>query len=158
PRLPRQVELSPTDLAGWNGSGCSGTGSCVVTMSAAQTVTATFTQTFTLTVNKAGTWARSIASAPPGITCTTAFAAFGTGTTVTLTATPAAGSTCTGGSGSGCTGTGACTVMMSAARAVTATFTASSAGGFTDNSLVASTTVGKVVHVTELRTAINAAP
>src|SRR5262249_33089951 len=48
---------------------------------------------------------------------------FASGTAVTLTATPAAGSTFTGWSG-GCTGTAnTCTVTMSAAQSVTATFT-----------------------------------
>src|SRR4030095_5918505 len=42
---------------------------------------------------------------------------------VTLTATPAAGSTFAGWSGA-CSGTGSCTVTMSAARSVTATFNA----------------------------------
>jgi hypothetical protein len=72
-----------------------------------------------------------------------------------LTATPAAGSTFTGWSGS-CSGTGTCSVAMSAARAVAATF-AANPGGFTDNPLVAGTTIMKATHITELRTAINAA-
>src|SRR5439155_9283102 len=33
-------------LTGWSGGGCSGTGTCVVTLSAATTVTATFAPTF----------------------------------------------------------------------------------------------------------------
>src|SRR5207249_8670541 len=33
-------------LSGWSGGGCSGTGTCVVTLSAATTVTATFAPTF----------------------------------------------------------------------------------------------------------------
>jgi len=72
-----------------------------------------------------------------------------------LTATPAAGSTFTGWSGGGCSGIGTCTVTLSAATTVAAAFSAT--GGFTDNPLVAATTVGKAVHVTELRTAIAAA-
>src|SRR5262249_57052425 len=63
-----------------------------------------------------------------GISCgTTCSASFTTGTAVTLTATPAAGSTFIGWSGGGCTGTGACNVTMSATQSVTATFAVQSA-------------------------------
>jgi hypothetical protein len=74
---------------------------------------------------------------------------------VTLTATPAAGSTFTSWSGA-CTGSGGCTVTMSAARTVTATFGVSTVT-FTDDPLVTGTTMIKVVHIAELRTAIAAA-
>jgi endo-1,4-beta-xylanase len=75
---------------------------------------------FTLTVNKAGTGTGTVAGA--SINCgTTCSASLATGTTVTLTATPASGSTFAGWSGA-CTGTSACTVSMTAARTVTATF------------------------------------
>src|SRR5206468_7741022 len=61
--------------------------------------------------------------APAGIACgTTCAAAFASGTAVTLTAAPAAGSTFSGWSGGGCTGTGTCTVTVNAAQTVTATF------------------------------------
>ncbi|MGH7348188.1 MAG: hypothetical protein ACREK4_25000, partial [Candidatus Rokuibacteriota bacterium] len=56
-----------------------------------------------------------------------------------------------------CAGTGPCSVTMSAARAVTASFSAGSGGGFTDSLLTAGTTVEKAVHITELRTAIDLA-
>ncbi|MFI5007067.1 MAG: FG-GAP repeat domain-containing protein, partial [Solirubrobacterales bacterium] len=45
-------------FSGWSGGGCSGTGTCSVSMNAATTVTASFTaqaQQFNLTVSKAGT-------------------------------------------------------------------------------------------------------
>jgi hypothetical protein len=71
---------------------------------------------------------------------------------VTLTATPVAGSTFTNWTGA-CTGAGGCTVTMSAARAVTANFGVS-AVTFTDNPLVAQTSVIKIVHIAELRTTI----
>jgi hypothetical protein len=46
-------------FAGWSGGGCSGTGTCVTTMDAAKTVTATFTQYITVTVpNGSETWSR----------------------------------------------------------------------------------------------------
>ena len=61
-------------------------------------------------------------SSPSGISCgATCSATYGSGTVVNLTATPAGGSTFTGWSGA-CTGTGSCSVTMSAAKTVTATF------------------------------------
>jgi len=123
-----QVTLTATPSAGstftgWSGA-CSGTGSCVVTMDAAKSVTATFTlQQLTLTVSKAGTGSGTVTSSPAGINCgTTCSAAYNSGTSVTLTATSAAGSTFTSWSGA-CSGTGSCVVTMNAARSVTATFT-----------------------------------
>ncbi len=74
-----------------------------------------------LTVNKVGTG--TVTSSPVGIdcgvTCTTTVVP---GTAVTLTATSLMGSVFTGWSGGGCTGTGACTVTVSVATTVTATF------------------------------------
>jgi hypothetical protein len=78
----------------------------------------------TLTVSRTGTGTGTVTSAPAGIACgTTCSAGFLAGTVVTLTATPAPGSSFAGWSGA-CTGTGTCTVTMSAPRAVTAAFTA----------------------------------
>ncbi len=123
------VTLTATPAAGsaftgWSGGGCSGTGTCQVTMSADRSVTATFTVTHTLTVTKSGTGSGSVSSSPAGIDCgATCSTSFNEGTVVTLTATPAAGSTFTGWSGAGCSGTGTCTVTMSGDQSVTATFT-----------------------------------
>ena len=113
-------------FAGWSGGGCAGTGTCMVTMSTAQTVTATFTlNTYPVTVTLAGNGGGSVASTPAGITCGADCAEnFGHGTMVTLTATPAAGSTFTGWTGGGCTGTAPCMLTVTASAAVTATFTA----------------------------------
>ncbi len=121
---------SGSTFSGWSGA-CSGTGSCVVTMSAARDVTATFTttppSTQTLTVSKAGSGSGSVSSTPAGVSCgSSCSASFATGTSVTLTAAAASGSTFSGWSGA-CSGTGSCVVTMSAARDVTATFTNSSA-------------------------------
>jgi uncharacterized repeat protein (TIGR01451 family)/uncharacterized repeat protein (TIGR02543 family) len=113
-------------FAGWSGEGCSGTGTCQVTMSAARSVTATFNTvpTHTLTVTKTGSGSGSVTSAPTGINCgPTCAASFNEGTMVTLTATPAAGSAFTGWSGAGCSSTGTCQVTMSSDQTVTATFT-----------------------------------
>jgi hypothetical protein len=78
--------------------------------------------TFDLSVSKAGTGSGTVTSSPAGIDCgSTCTAGYTSGTSVTLTATPAAGSVFAGWSGA-CSGTGTCTVAMSAARSVTATF------------------------------------
>ena len=110
-------------FTGWSGA-CTGTGSCVVTMNAAQSVTATFdTQTFPLTVSLSGNGTGGVSSTPPGIACPgTCTASFPEGTAVTLTAQAAPGTLFQGWTGAGCAGTGTCVVTMSAAQAVTATF------------------------------------
>ena len=130
--LPDQA----SEFTGWSGSGCSGTGPCEVTMSAAHTVTATFAllppPTHELTVAKAGAPADgTVISAPTGIDCgPTCSHDFAAGSDVTLTATADTGSTFTGWSGSGisCSGTGTCTVALNADEIVTATFNSVPAG------------------------------
>jgi uncharacterized repeat protein (TIGR02543 family) len=117
---------SGSTFAGWSGAGCSGTSSCTVTMSTAQTVTATFNSqvtTYALTVTRSGSGTGTVTSSTGGINCgSTCSANIASGTTVTLTAAAASGSTF-GGWSNGCTGTSAtCTVSMTAARTVTATF------------------------------------
>jgi len=112
-------------FAGWSGGGCSGTGTCPVTMNTATTVNATFTlDLFTLTVTPNGNGTGTVNSVPTGIDCgLDCTEAYDNGTVVTLFAAAAGNSTFTGWSGSGCSGTGTCVVTMSAARSVTATFT-----------------------------------
>jgi len=111
-------------FTGWQGA-CSGTTPvCTVSMTAPQTVTATFGyQQYALTVTKSGSGAGIITSLPPaidcGITCT---ALLEHGTVVTLTTTPGARSAFAGWSGA-CTALGPCVVTMTAATALTATFT-----------------------------------
>ncbi len=115
-------------FAGWSGGGCSGTGSCTVTMNQAQNVTATFNlERLLLSVTKVGNGAGVVTSSPTGINCGEQCASsYDFGSTVTLTAVPASGSVFTGWSGA-CVGSQAtCSVTMSQARAVTATFTAGS--------------------------------
>jgi uncharacterized repeat protein (TIGR02543 family) len=80
---------------------------------------------FALSVAKAGTGTGTVTSSPAGISCgSTCTANFSSGASVTLTPAASSGSTFAGWSGA-CTGTGACTVSMTAARAVTATFNSS---------------------------------
>jgi hypothetical protein len=85
---------------------------------------------FTLTVSKAGNGGGSVSSSPTGIDCgTDCTQDYDQAASVTLSATPAAGSTFTGWSGSGCAAAGTCQVSMTAARSVTATFTQIDADG-----------------------------
>jgi hypothetical protein len=126
-----QVTLTATagagsTFAGWTGAGCSGAGTCVVTVDAAKTVTATFTLNEALTVTKTGTGALhgTVTSAPAGIACGNDCSEnFGVGTMVTLTATVTAGAaTFTGWSGA-CSGTTpTCVVTVAGATNAIAAF------------------------------------
>jgi hypothetical protein len=111
-------------FAGWSGA-CTGTGSCQVTMNSGQTITATFSliaSQHTLTVTRRGQGNGTVTSSPAGINCGgTCSASYGTGTAVTLTATPAAGSRFAGWRGA-CSGRGTCQVTVNAAVHVVATF------------------------------------
>ena len=54
-RTPSSTAATGSTFAGWSGGGCSGTGTCVTTVNADTTVTATFTlDKHTLTVSSAG--------------------------------------------------------------------------------------------------------
>jgi hypothetical protein len=128
------VTLTPaaaagSEFTGWSGA-CAGTGACHVTMSEAESVTASFTleegtpppSEFQLTVFTTGLGSGTVSSSPSGVACgSTCAAKFQTGALVTLTPAAAAGSEFTGWSGV-CVGTGACAVTMSEARSVSASF------------------------------------
>jgi phospholipase C len=93
-------------------------------------VTATFNtaaaNSFQLSVLTSGSGTGTVSSSPAGITCgATCSASFASGTAVTLTASPNAGTTFGGWSGGGCSGTGTCSVNLTANTSVTATFNAS---------------------------------
>ncbi|CAK0758371.1 putative High-affinity leucine-specific transport system, periplasmic binding protein LivK [Gammaproteobacteria bacterium] len=116
---------SNATFTGWSGD-CTGTsGTCTLSMTAARNVTATFAPiTYLLTVNRSGTGNGTVSSAPAGITqcaSATCVANFSSGTSVTLTASPATDSTFTGWSGD-CTGSDTCVVSMTAAKNVTLRF------------------------------------
>ncbi|WP_040335817.1 beta strand repeat-containing protein [Candidatus Magnetobacterium casense] len=123
-----------TNLGGdcsWTGIGSS-KGSCTVTMSQNRFVTAAFSEVagmgFTLAVTKYGTGSGTVTPSTGSLNWwgdNFGTAKYSTGmsiTSVTLTATATAGSVFTGWSGA-CSGTSStCTVTMSAAKNVTATF------------------------------------
>jgi endo-1,4-beta-xylanase len=137
-------------FAGWGGA-CSGMQTCAGSLNADYAVTAIFDSgggTFPLTVNKTGTGSGTVTSSPAGISCgSTCSASFASGASVTLTAAAAAGSTFAGWSGP-CSGTAPCTVSMSAAQTVSASFNGGTGGantmGFIGCSMAENTAQGYV--------------
>jgi hypothetical protein len=80
-------------------------------------------QQYAVTVEKSGTGLGTVTSNPAGISCgDNCSESYDSGTQVTLTATPQAGSTFDGWSGGGCSGTGSCTITLNSDVTVTATF------------------------------------
>ena len=122
------VTLTATPAAGsaftgWAGGGCSGTGTCQVTLNADTTVKATFALTVTLSVSRAGSGSGSVTSSPAGISCgSSCSAAFPMGASVTLAAHAGSKSKFGGWSGGGCSGTGTCHLTLNAPTSVKATF------------------------------------
>ncbi|MEO8154831.1 MAG: InlB B-repeat-containing protein, partial [Rhizobacter sp.] len=116
----------------WTGA-CTGSSTCTVAMSTAKSVGAVFTAlpTYGLTVQTSGAGSGTITSSPSGISCgATCTATFNSGTSVQLTPSPAAGSSFSSWGGA-CSGSGSCTVSMSSAQTVTATFAVSTSSGKT---------------------------
>jgi hypothetical protein len=118
------------DFDGWSGDCLSfnTASTCTLTMNGSKSVSADFEgddATYTLTAQVSGTGSGTITGA--GLKCASSGGAGcsspqANGATVTVTATPAAGSTFTGWSGA-CSGAGtSCKVAMTAAKSVTATF------------------------------------
>lgn len=127
-------------FAGWGGA-CSGTTTgCVITMNEARRVTAAFVPvqvgvTYNLTLSVTGSG--RVTSAPAGIDCgTTCTGSFASDTRVVLSAAPASGQTFVGWAGA-CSGTApTCSVTMSAAQSVAATFAAVPATSWSDTAIV----------------------
>lgn len=109
-------------FSGWTGA-CSGTASCIVDIAGPETVGATFSiASYQLTVSATPSGSGTVTSSPAGINCPgTCSAGFSSNTVVTLTAAPGTNYVFGGWSGA-CTGTSTCTVDMTAAESVTATF------------------------------------
>jgi uncharacterized repeat protein (TIGR02543 family) len=122
-------------FAGWTGACTGQEPTCTVNMTAARSVTATFTAEavateYTLTVNVTGTGTGTVTSEPAGIDVNTGSdsVTLATGTPVTLTADPDDGSDFAGWTGA-CTGTDlTCTVTMDGTKTVTARFSLEGAG------------------------------
>src|SRR6185436_5394414 len=119
------AEDSLSAFGGWAGCDSVVGKVCTVTVNAARTATATFRlRSFALTVVPAGTGSGAVSSSPAGITCgkdcTETYTA---GTDVVLTAKPSAGSSFTSWTNCPAPSGSTCTVDMTAATTVTATFT-----------------------------------
>ena len=122
-------------FTGWS-NGCTGTGTCTLSMTQARSVTATFTKVvyaLSLTKTSLGGGRGTITAASVGGTntcdtgCSTQSWIYDPNTVVTLTATPDASnqSVFTGWGSGACSGVvGDCTVTMNAAKSVSATFEA----------------------------------
>jgi len=111
-------------VAGWLGCDSTTATTCTVAMNAARSVTAIFElKRFTLSVSKAGIAAGqgSVSSSPSGIDCgANCSASYTIDTVVTLTASPSV--LVSGWTGCDTASGDTCTVRMSAAKSVTATF------------------------------------
>jgi hypothetical protein len=109
-------------FAGWSGA-CSGASICTVTMTLARSVVATFARlSQQLNVAKTGKGSGTITSSPAGISCgSTCSHSYPYGSSVTLTAKSGKRSSFAGWSGA-CTGKASCTVSMTDARSVRASF------------------------------------
>jgi C1A family cysteine protease len=115
-------------FGGWTGSGCSGTGDCVVTITADTTVTATFFGRYDLVIQGSGNGSGVVSG--NNITCSIADGVAGgdcdetilEGAPFTLTATSDPGSVFKGWTGGGCPATGPCELMLTANTTITATF------------------------------------
>jgi len=129
----KEVPAFGSEFSGWSGCESEPEGNCVVTMETAKSVKAKFAlkPTATLTLNKGGTGSGMVSSKPKaincGATCTTQDASVPTGETIVLKAKASTGMTLS--SWSGCkaetgvgTAEGTCTVSLSGASAVTASF------------------------------------
>ena len=127
-------------FSGWSGDASGTTNPLTVTMTANKSITATFTAapavSYTLTTNNTGSG--TVARSPDQ-------ASYASGTSVTLTAAPAAGFLFSGWSGDATGSTNPLTVTMTANKNITATFTAAPAGqSVTSYTLVNADTGGDI--------------
>ncbi|MFM7717927.1 MAG: InlB B-repeat-containing protein, partial [Actinomycetota bacterium] len=123
-----QAPFGTAVFIGWSIGTCGAT--CPFTVTGARTVTATFDPpkyTVTVTTASVDSGAGTISSNPTGVVClspckSTYAGSFYENTPVTLTAAPASGSYVVGWTGGCVSSTASCTVTMSEAKNVTATF------------------------------------
>jgi subtilisin family serine protease len=119
------IAAADSEFTGWSGA-CAGTATCRVTLDVARSVTATFALKPEITVTRAGTGQGVLTSTPAGIDCGASCAArFGIGSTLSLSAAPAANSefeswlgACSGASSTGTT----CTLVADVSKSASATF------------------------------------
>ena len=120
-----------SQFMGWSGGTCTGTSAtCLATMDAARTVTATFASLETLTVTKAGPRTGTVSSPDAGISCGSDCPSdtgiYPWGSTVVLTAVPDGTSVIGGWSINACrtnqTWNSSCSVTVGAGTTVTVTF------------------------------------
>jgi uncharacterized repeat protein (TIGR02543 family) len=111
-------------FSGWSVA-CLGTNpSCTVTMNGPKSVTATFTAGYDLNVSLGGTGGGSITSNPSGIACPDDCSEkYAENSSVILAATPNASSVFTSWAGCNVVNENQCTVTMTGAKSVVATFT-----------------------------------
>jgi subtilisin family serine protease len=128
-----------------NAVGCSG-------YSNEATATTTSDVAFALTVAVRGSAGGTVTSAPAGIGCgSSCSASYAAGTMVTLTAAPGSQASFRGWGGA-CSGAATtCTLGMTSAQSVTATFSLV----FTDPTVSPRSTLVRAVHVTDLRSAVD---
>jgi hypothetical protein len=118
------------EAAQWTGCGSISEGKCKVTMAEAKAVSATFDLQpgyafYPVSISKAGTGQGTVVGSVGSILCGSACQAqLLTGTTLTLTATPAQGSVFAHWSGGGCKGAGPCTTVVKGEKKIKAIFTA----------------------------------
>ncbi|MDX6515373.1 MAG: trimeric autotransporter adhesin [Gaiellaceae bacterium] len=124
----KQMTLTASPSSGsrfvsWGGLCAGQTQTCTATPTGTASITATFGAVHTLTVTKTGDGTGTVATSGGEIACgSTCSAAFTSGVSVTLTATPASDSIFLGWTG-GCTGaTPSCVVSLGSDQAVTAAF------------------------------------
>ncbi|HEX4423434.1 MAG TPA: hypothetical protein VH165_36245 [Kofleriaceae bacterium] len=121
------LTASPTPgskFTGWTGGGCSGTGTCKVTINAATAVTAKFALgSYVLSVQLVGSGDGAVTSSPAGINCTGGTCTHTYAGTTVVTLRPSAGADSNFIAwGGACSGAGNCTVTMDSANTVTAQF------------------------------------
>jgi hypothetical protein len=159
-----QVTLTATPAPGtklnqWYGCDTVSGNTCMVSMSAAKDVSASFIFDSSLTVVRSGTGYGTVLSDPAGINCGQTCTMFGPSETlVTLQAIPDAGFVFTGWSGGGCSGIESCQLTLSSSMTVTARFdyaaTTGPAAGGKGHCFIATAAYGSYLdpHVNTLRT------
>jgi subtilisin family serine protease len=115
---------SDSVFIGWSGGGCSGTGSCNVSVTGDTIIKATFDlRPVTLHINKSGKGNGTVFTFQPGLNCgNDCEETYPLGTFVQVWALPEPGSVFAGWSGAGCVGTAGCWMTLTSDTTLTARF------------------------------------